>query len=85
MAPITEALTHDQARTIEAKLIRERLRAARANGDITGLEPVEVQLQKAGLHNKNRGRDPDRWLNIDIQQYLKPINEKFDIKTPIKK
>jgi predicted GIY-YIG superfamily endonuclease len=85
MHPMTDALTHGEARTIEAKLIRERLDEARANGEITGRESIEVQLQKAGLHNKNRGRDPDRWLKIDIQGYLKPSNEKFDIRTPIKK
>jgi hypothetical protein len=64
MTPITDALSHDQARTIEGMLIRQRLDEARLKGLITGREPIEEQLQKAGLLNKNRGRDQSRWLDL---------------------
>jgi predicted GIY-YIG superfamily endonuclease len=53
METITDPLTHDQARTIEGKLIRERLREAKAKGLIDGTEPIEEQLRKADLLNKS--------------------------------
>ncbi|QDU08161.1 polymorphic toxin-type HINT domain-containing protein [Gimesia aquarii] len=81
MKPITNKLTHDQARTIEAKLIRQRLRAARTKGLINGFEPVAEQLKKAGLLNKNRGRDPSRWIDVDPKDFLKELGESFNIRT----
>ena len=65
MKPLTGPLPHGQARTIEAMRIRRRLDEARARGLIDGTEPIEEQLRKAGLQNKNRGRDPNRWEAID--------------------
>jgi hypothetical protein len=83
MKPITDALTHDQARTIEGMLIRQRLQEARSKGLITGREPIEEQLQKAGLLNKNRGRDVSRWIeDLDPDDFIKEFDEIFDIKTP---
>jgi hypothetical protein len=82
MKPLTDELSHDEVRTIEAKLIRKRLDEARAKGLIDGTEPIEEQLKKAGLLNKNRGRDPDRWLNIDPADFIREFDERFDIRTP---
>jgi hypothetical protein len=79
----TDPLTHGAARTIEAKLLRERLAQARAEGIIDGTESIEEQLRKAGLKNKNRGRNPDRWEDIDPDDYIKDTGEKYDIKTPV--
>ncbi len=83
MVPRTDPLTHDQARTIEAMKIRDRLAEARAKGLIDGTEPVQEQLQKAGLDNKNRGRDPSGWLDLDPDDYLRDMGgTAFDIRTP---
>jgi predicted GIY-YIG superfamily endonuclease len=48
MQLLTGALSHDQARTLEAMLIREKLENAIADGIISGREPIEIQLQKQG-------------------------------------
>jgi predicted GIY-YIG superfamily endonuclease len=48
MEVITEKLTHGQARTIEAKLIRERLLEARARKKLTNEMSIEEQLVAAG-------------------------------------
>jgi predicted GIY-YIG superfamily endonuclease len=85
MEVITGPLTHDEARTIEAKLIRERLFEFRAKGIITGKEPIQEQLKKAGLLNKNRGREEKRWIEIDPADFRKDTGEQFDIKTPTKR
>tara|TARA_R110002095_G_scaffold215152_1_gene208657 strand:- start:451 stop:675 length:225 start_codon:yes stop_codon:yes gene_type:complete len=69
-------------KTIEAKLIRRRLDLALQKGLITGLEPVAEQLRKAGLLNKNRGRDPSKWVNVDPKDFLKELGESFNIRTP---
>jgi len=82
MRPLTDPLTHDQARTIEAMRIRQRLSEARAKGLIDGTESVEEQLRKAGLLNKNRGRDPSRWLDLDPDDFIKEFDETFNIRTP---
>lgn len=83
MIPLTDPLSHGHARTIEAKLIRQRLLESRAKGLIDGTEPIEEQLRKAGLLNKNRGRTPDRWLDIDPDDFLRDFgDEGFDIRTP---
>jgi len=47
MEVVTDPQTHGVARTIEAKLIRRRLDAARAKGLIDGTEPIQEQLSKA--------------------------------------
>jgi hypothetical protein len=62
--------------------IRQRLSEARAKGLIDGTESVEEQLRKAGLLNKNRGRDPSRWLDLDPDDFIKEFDETFNIRTP---
>jgi hypothetical protein len=84
MKPSTAEVDHDVGRTIEAMMIRQKLAEARARGLIDGTEPIAEQLQKAGLLNKNRGRDPSRWVNIDPDDFIKYFDEVFDIRTPRK-
>jgi hypothetical protein len=84
MRPSTEEVDHDVGRTIEAMMIRRKLAEARARGLIDGTEPIAEQLQMAGLLNKNRGRDPSRWVNIDPDDFIKYFDEVFDIRTPKK-
>jgi hypothetical protein len=82
MGAITGKLTHDQARTLEGMLIRQRLSEAQAKGLISGFEPIAEQLGKAGLLNKNRGRDASRWLeNVDPTDFLQKIEELISITT----
>ena len=81
MEVITEPQTHGVARTVEAKLIRQRLAEARANGLIDGTEPIQEQLAKAGLLNKNRGRDPVRWEGVDPEEVVVDPIDTFDIQT----
>ena len=81
MEVITEPQTHSIARTIEAKLIRKRLDDARRDGLIDGTEPIQEQLSKSGLLNKNRGRDPGRWEDVDPRDYFVDPVEIFSIKT----
>ncbi|KGN81817.1 hypothetical protein HW49_03780 [Porphyromonadaceae bacterium COT-184 OH4590] len=56
MQIIAKDVNHDQARTIEAIKIREKLRAS--NVDRT--KSIAEQLKEAGLRNKNRGRDIEK-------------------------
>jgi hypothetical protein len=74
MEVVSDYVDHGVARTLEAKLIRERLFEARANGVIDGTEPVEEQLRKAGLLNQNRGREPERWVD-DVEPDRKESNQ----------
>ena len=60
MVQMTGMLTHDQAREIEATLIRRMLQAAKARGDIDGTMSIREQLEAIGLTNKNRGRNIDK-------------------------
>ena len=79
---ISGPLSHDMARTIEAVLIRSRLNAGIAKGIVDDTDLVLEQLRQAGLLNKNRGRDPDRWLkNLDYKKYM--IEDGLEI--PLKK
>ena len=55
MQIIAKNVNHDQARTIEATKIREKLREKKV--DVT--KPILEQLDQAGLRNRNRGRDID--------------------------
>lgn len=83
MEVVSDYVDHGVARTLEAKLIRERLFEARANGVIDGTEPVEEQLRKAGLLNQNRGREPERWVDdVEPDRMIGEPKEKFDIRTP---
>lgn len=59
MEVLAEGLTHDQARSLEGALIRQRL--AERVDDYSEFDSIEDQLRKSGLLNKNRGRDIDRW------------------------
>ncbi len=56
MQIIAKDVNHDQARTIEAIKIREAIVSANAQH----LSTVEEQLNKAGLRNRNRGRDIEK-------------------------
>lgn len=61
MEVLAENLSHDQARSIEGALIRQRLRE-RAD-DWSDFDSIEDRLKKSGLLNKNRGRIKDNWLS----------------------
>ncbi|MBO0933306.1 GIY-YIG nuclease family protein [Fibrella sp. HMF5036] len=63
MEVIAENLTHDQARSLEGGLIRNRL--AERIGDYGIDDSIETKLQKSGLLNKNRGREIGRWNPTD--------------------
>ena len=84
MEVITGPQMHGSARTVEAKLIRQRLAQARDEGLIDGTEPIQEQLAKAGLLNKNRGRDPARWEAVDPADVVVEPHEAFDIRTPVR-
>ncbi|NNF00940.1 MAG: hypothetical protein HKN25_18130 [Pyrinomonadaceae bacterium] len=66
MQVIASGLTHDQARSLEAALIRQRL--AQKRGSYSPFDSVEDQLKKSGLLNKNRGRTPDRWVDKPLKK-----------------
>ena len=68
MEVLAEGLTHDQARTIEGALIRNKI----SPSDIG--ESVETQLKNAGLLNKNRGRVTSRWISNNP---LEELRDKF--------
>ena len=70
MGKLTDKLPRAIAETLEAMAIRRRLFQAREQGLITGFEPIREQLAKAGLLNRNRGRDPSRWVDITLSDYL---------------
>ena len=56
MQIIAKDVNHDQARTIEATKIREKLR----NSNVDRTKSIYDQLKDTGLRNKNRGRDIDK-------------------------
>lgn len=66
MEIIAEGLTHDQARSLEGALIRQRLLERR--GKYKATDTIEEQLRKSGLLNKNRGRIEDRWLDDPLKK-----------------
>jgi hypothetical protein len=75
MEVLAENLDHDQARTLEAQLIRKRLRDRISSYD--PLDSIEEKLRKSGLLNKNRGRDidvPGRKYTGDIPRLSEPRN-----------
>ena len=57
MQVLAENLSHDQARTMEARLIRERLDDRM--GNYKANDSIADKLEKSGLLNHNRGRDID--------------------------
>ena len=57
MQVIAENLSHDQARTLEAIKIRDRLDKMKSK--YNAFDYIKKQLDKSGLLNKNRGRDID--------------------------
>jgi RHS repeat-associated protein len=59
MEVLTGDVGHDQARSLEGALIRERL--ADRVGSYKASDSIEDQLNKSGLLNKNRGREKHRW------------------------
>jgi predicted GIY-YIG superfamily endonuclease len=83
MEVISEPVDHGTARTLEAKLIRERLQHARLDGVIDGTEPKREQLEKAGLLNRNRGREEARWVDgVELEDHIVDPLETHDIRTP---
>ena len=56
MQVIDKGLNHDQARTAEVRLLRTRI----AEYYYSPYFSVRVQLEQAGLRNKNRGHDIDK-------------------------
>ncbi|WP_374173284.1 DUF6531 domain-containing protein [Flavobacterium tructae] len=75
MQVLAEDLNHDQARTLEATLIRERLEDRVDDYLVT--DSIEEKLRKSGLLNKNRGRDidvPGRKYPGDIPKLEAPRN-----------
>lgn len=56
MPVIGKGLNQDQARTAEARLLRTRI----AEYYYSPYFCVRIQLEQAGLRNKNRGRDIDK-------------------------
>ena len=56
MQIVAKDVNHDQARTIEAQLIRERIAESGATNNLS----VKEKLEYAGLRNKNRGRDIEK-------------------------
>jgi hypothetical protein len=72
MIQLTDKLTHGRARTIEGKLIRDRVEAVLGNPD-SRRGTVKQTLAAVGLLNENRGRDPGRWVKSvvnNIDDYL---------------
>ena len=63
MEVLADDLTHDQARSLEGGLIRERL--ADNVDKYLDTDSVEDKLSKSGLLNKNRGRVEERWISKD--------------------
>ena len=53
---IAENLSHDEARTIEGYLIRKHL--AQNSGKYDATDYIKEKLEKSGLKNENRGRNP---------------------------
>jgi hypothetical protein len=43
---------------------------------------AKCSLRKAGLDNKNRGRDSSRWEEINPEDYMQDTAEEYDIRTP---
>jgi hypothetical protein len=83
MEVISEPVDHGTARTLEAKLIRKRLEDALRDGVIDGTEPIEEQLRLAGLLNRNRGRDPVRWVHdVEPRKLITEPKVTLDITTP---
>ena len=76
---LAENLTHDEARSIEGALIRRRVAQRLSSNQIRDLS-VEEQLRAAGLLNKNRGRDPNRWTSPtplkDLEDKINKIPKK---------
>lgn len=74
---LTDALSHDDARTLEGGLIRRRLE----NSGIPNPLSIEDQLSDAGLLNKNRGRIEDRrWVGTPKYSKIKAQNERTILK-----
>jgi len=70
MEILADGLSHDEARSIEGALIRQRTNERLSLMDRLNLS-VEAQLEKAGLLNKNRGRIKERWTSENPLNDLK--------------
>ena len=60
MEVLAEGLSHDQARSIEGALIRQRM--AENVDKFSATDSIEKRLEKSNLLNKNRGRVKERWI-----------------------
>ncbi len=69
MRAVTDKLSHDKARTIEASKIRDRIKQGLKDGTITEDMSITEQLEGVGLKNLNRGRSKENhskgWVEID--------------------
>ncbi len=61
MEILADGLSHDQARSIEGNLIRDRLKERSGNWSV--VDSIEERLKKSGLQNKNRGRIKSNWTS----------------------
>jgi hypothetical protein len=68
MQIIASGLNHHEARTLEGYEIRRRHEQVPGHWKTS----VEDGLDQAGLLNKNRGRDADRWVKDDDGNYVIP-------------
>ncbi len=82
MQVIAKGLSHDDARSLEGALIRQRL--AEKSGKYSPLDSVETQLSKSGLLNKNRGRDKERWVKDPLAN-VKRLDTPEDVELSKKK
>ena len=76
MEILADGLTHDQARSIEGALIRQRLKE-RAD-DWSDFDSIKARLDKSGLDNRNRGRIKERWTS---ENPLDDLRDKIHKKT----
>ena len=71
MQQLTSMAPHDHARNIEGALIRAAI------GSATGSN-IENTLKNAGMLNKNRGREKNRWGLWKNGKLMKQINNQLD-------
>ena len=83
MEVLADNLTHDQARSLEGGLIRQRLEER--IGSYGKFDSIEEQLRKSGLLNKNRGRVEDRWNPTNPLKDVQQLEEKRKVIPSCKK
>lgn len=71
---------HDIVRTLEGKLIRQKIKDAKVDETL----PVKEQLELADLDNLNRGRIEERFeKGVEIEDHVYDITDAID-EAPIK-